>query len=111
MSADAIDRATFDDLRASAGAEFVRDLVETFAAEAPLLVGAMSAAHAATQPGAFRRAAHSLKSNALTFGALPLARTMLEWERGGLPRDGFDPEPLRAALDDAVQALKALCRE
>ncbi len=111
MVTDAIDRAIFDDLRTSAGAEFVGELVETFAAEAPLLVEAMITAHAAAQPGAFRRAAHSLKSNALTFGALPLARTMLEWERGGLPRDGFDAEPLHAALEGAVQALKALCRE
>ena len=111
MSMDAVDRAMFEDLRASAGADFVRDLVDTFAEEAPLLLGAMSAAHAAAQAGAFRRAAHSLKSNALTFGALPLARMMLEWERGGLPRGDFDAQPLRAALEDAVRALRVLCRE
>jgi HPt (histidine-containing phosphotransfer) domain-containing protein len=61
----------------------------------------------------FRRAAHSLKSNANTFGASTLGAMARELELGGLP---VDPSGGAAALDAleeaygrAAGALRELC--
>ena len=66
-----IDAATFAELQARAGADFVDELVDTFLEEAPQMLAELRAAQALGPAGAerFRRAAHSLKSNGLTFGA------------------------------------------
>ena len=69
MSAAVIDPHTFDELQANAGADFVAELVDTFAEEAPPLLAEMRSALAAGAAERFRRAAHSLKSNSSTFGA------------------------------------------
>ena len=75
MTAPTIDRATFDALQETAGAEFVGELVDTF-----LERGAADAAATCAQrwppsdADRFRRAAHSLKSNSNTFGALDARR-------------------------------------
>ena len=69
MPAGAIDRATFDELGQLSGPEFVGELVDTFLDEAPKLIGQLRTARTAGDTEAFRRAAHSLKSNAATFGA------------------------------------------
>ena len=71
MSAAVIDPHTFDELQANAGADFVAELVDTFAEEAPPLIAEMRSALAAGAAERFRRAAHSLKSNSSTFGAHP----------------------------------------
>ena len=78
-----IDRATFAELQATAGAEFVGELVDTFLAEAPAMFAELRAAHAAQSAERFRRAAHSLKSNAHTFGALKLGAMAKALELGG----------------------------
>ena len=64
-----IDPATFAELQDSAGAEFTAELVETFLVEAPGMLAALRDAAAQSDADAFRRAAHSLKSNSQTFGA------------------------------------------
>ena len=69
MTEPTIDRATFDELKEAAGAEFVVELIDTFLTEAPLMLAELSRAFAQREAEAFRRAAHSLKSNANTFGA------------------------------------------
>ncbi len=74
MSETTIDRATFEALQQTAGAEFVGELVDTFLSEAPLMQQDLRAALAAGDADRFRRAAHSLKSNSLTFGAHPARR-------------------------------------
>ena len=84
MSATVIDAATFAELQASAGADFVGELVDTFLEEAPIMLAGMKGALAAGQAEPFRRAAHSLKSNANTFGALVLGQAARELELGGL---------------------------
>ena len=68
-----IDTAIFDDLKETAGAEFVGELVDTFLVEAPVMLRDLRSALATGNADAFRRAAHSLKSNCNTFGALTLA--------------------------------------
>lgn len=84
MSDATIDRATYAELQDTAGAEFVRELVQTFLEEAPVMLKELQGALAAGDVDAFRRTAHSLKSNSLTFGALALGAMARELELGGL---------------------------
>ena len=65
-----IDPTTFAALAQMAGADFVDELVDTFLEEAPQMLADLRAAAAEHDADRFRRAAHSLKSNAMTFGAL-----------------------------------------
>jgi HPt (histidine-containing phosphotransfer) domain-containing protein len=103
-----IDRAAFAELQATAGADFVVELVNTFFEEAPPMLAELRAAQAAGAAERFRRAAHSLKTNAQTFGATALSVQARALEHGGLPADASDIDTLQAQYDDAVAALKAL---
>lgn len=69
----AIDQAVFAELRAATGTEFAAELVTTFLEEAPIMLAELRNAHSNRDADRFRRAAHSLKSNASTFGAVQLA--------------------------------------
>jgi len=97
--AETIDRAVFEDLKSTAGAEFVKDLIDTFLVEAPVMMEDMRSALAAGDAERFRRAAHSLKSNSNTFGAANLAAMAKEIELGGLA-------PVRAASGVPLDALE-----
>ena len=113
-----IDGATFAELVASTGgdAEFVRELIDTYLGDAPELFAQMRTALAAGDAEAFRRAAHSLKSNSATLGALTLSEQAKELEmlgKTGTLRDApakvaaADAEYARvtAALDGKIAAL------
>jgi HPt (histidine-containing phosphotransfer) domain-containing protein len=112
MSEPAIDRVTFNDLQATAGAEFVTELVDTFLEEAPLMLCELRAASAERSADRYRRAAHSLKSNALTFGATALAAQARDLELKGLAADAAADGPGLDALEQgytrAAAELKAL---
>ena len=101
MTAPTIDRATFDALQETTGAEFARELVDTFLEEAPAMLTDLRDALAAGDADRFRRATHSLKSNSLTFGALALGAMARELELGGLA----------SALERGSQPLDALAQE
>jgi histidine phosphotransfer protein HptB len=105
---DAIDRSVFAELQAAAGADFVVDLVQTFFEEAPQIIAEMRAAQAAGGAEQFRRAAHSLKTNASTFGAGALAERARTLELGGLPPNAAGIDALEATYHDAAAALEAL---
>ena len=75
-----VDEAAFRALQQSAGPAFVVDLVDTFLDEAPRMLDQLAAAQQAGAVDAFRRTAHSLKSNSLTFGANTLAAMARELE-------------------------------
>ena len=113
MSAE-IDPATFGELQASAGDEFVAELVATFAEETPRILAELRAARADNNADAFRRAAHSLKSNSATFGARAPEALARALELAGLAadpaRDQAAIDALQAALDSAAAALKELAR-
>ena len=53
MTQPAIDQATFEELQQTAGAEFVRELVDTFLAEAPLMLASLDRALAARDADRF----------------------------------------------------------
>ena len=108
MPSPTIDRSTFDDLKETAGADFVAELVDTFLEEAPTMLAELRSAQADGSAERFRRAAHSLKSNSLTFGALALAAMARELELGGLVADAVPIDALDAEYARAAVALKGL---
>jgi histidine phosphotransfer protein HptB len=110
MTQPLIDPHTFDELQANAGADFVAELVDTFAEEAPLLLAELRNARAAGATERFRRAAHSLKSNGNTFGATGLADVARTLELGGLPPDDTAVDTLERAVQTTLAALLALAR-
>jgi HPt (histidine-containing phosphotransfer) domain-containing protein len=99
MAQPAIDLATFEDLKATAGAEFVVELVDTFLDEAPAMLDELRQALRVGDAETFRRTAHSLKSNGNTFGATALAALARELELEGL-------DPVRAANGAPLDALE-----
>ena len=101
MTRPTIDVATFNELKETAGADFIDELIDTFLTEAPLMLGELRRAFAARDPDVFRRAAHSLKSNANTFGAHTLGAMARELELTGLD----------AVLKGGAQPLEALAQE
>jgi HPt (histidine-containing phosphotransfer) domain-containing protein len=100
MPDSAIDLATYAELQATAGADFVNELVDTFLEEAPGMLAELRSARADADPDRFRRAAHSLKSNSHTFGALALGAQARELELKGMRPDPADD----GARIDALEA-------
>jgi HPt (histidine-containing phosphotransfer) domain-containing protein len=111
MDGSAIDPAVFSDLRNTTGAEFVAELVDTFIEEGPGMLTELRDAHAKRDAERFRRAAHSLKSNGNTFGALKLAALARELELNGLDANWVNAGALLAVEAEYARAaaeLKAL---
>ena len=108
MSEPTISMATFNELQEAAGAEFVGELVATFFEEAPTMLAELRAALAAQNADAFRRAAHSLKSNGNTFGATRLGEMARDLELGGLITDTAPLDALEAEYQRVAAALKEL---
>ena len=98
MTAPTIDLPTFNELKDTAGAEFVVELVDTFLVEGPAMLDDLRRSLAAGNADQFRRAAHSLKSNSNTFGALTLGAMAKELELTGLA-------PALAAKGKTLDAL------
>ena len=105
-----IDLPTFTELQADTGADFVIELVDTLVAEAPGMQAELRTAWAAGAADRFRRAAHSLKTNAQTFGALRLTDAARGLELHGLPPDCAPLDALDASCHEALAALQALAR-
>ena len=61
----------------------MRELVDTFLTEAPSMLADLRESLADGEAERFRRAAHSLKSNANTFGALTLGALAKDLELSG----------------------------
>ncbi len=112
MPESVIDATTFSELQDAAGAEFVGELIGTFLEEAPIMLAELRAARADADAERFRRAAHSLKSNSLTFGALSLGARARELELAGLAADPAADAAAIAALEvaygEAAAALTVL---
>jgi HPt (histidine-containing phosphotransfer) domain-containing protein len=109
MAAPIIDSGTFAELQASAGEDFVGELIDTFFEEAPTMLAELRRAAAAGEAEAFRRAAHSLKSNANTFGALALGTLARELELGGL--DAGTVADALSRLDEEYRSAAAALSE
>jgi len=110
MADTVIDAAIFAELQEAAGAEFVGELIGTFFEEAPQMLAELRAAHSAGAADALRRAAHSIKSNANTFGALRLGEMARNLELGGLVADAAPIDALHAEYECVATALQELGR-
>jgi signal transduction histidine kinase/DNA-binding response OmpR family regulator len=107
---EVIDLGVFRELEATAGSEFVVELVEAFLDDGPAMLAQLRQAHVAADDETFRRAAHTLKSNALTFGAAALADFAKQLELGGMPTGGLQLDQLEAAFATSAAALAELTR-
>jgi HPt (histidine-containing phosphotransfer) domain-containing protein len=111
MGEATFDRATFDALKETTGAEFVMELVDTFLQEAPAMLQDLRDALIAQDAGKFRRVAHSLKSNSNTFGALALGTKARELEMASLSNVPPNGEQLLAALEAEYSRAAAALNE
>ncbi len=110
MTDSPIDHEILAELKDATGEEFAAELVNTFLDEAPGMIDELKAAAAAADADRYRRAAHSIKSNANTFGATALAELAKKVELGELPEAGDlkDATALETALTTAATALRSL---
>ena len=112
MDDSVIDKAVYAELQETAGAEFVAELVDTFFEEASGLLAELRSARAEDHADRFRRAAHSLKTNSNTFGAMKLGAAARDLELKGLDADPARDVAAIAALEveykRAAAALKDL---
>ena len=99
---DVIDGAAIEQLRALSDDDgFVRDIVASFLTDAPALLASLGEGVAEGDAETVRRAAHTLKSSAMTVGATALGRAAEELE--ATARAG--------ALDGADELLDGIERE
>ncbi len=112
-----IDEAVLARLADGTGGDegFVSELIEQFVADAPRLVAAARAGLDAGDAEEVRRAAHTLKSNAATFGAHALAGRSRELEdaakRGALEGASEQVDDMGSELDLVLEALPAVWRK
>ena len=106
-----IDKATFEELKQMSGADFINELIDAFLEDAPDMIQNMRTATATGDVETFRRNAHSLKSNAYTFGATELGGLARELERMGRESNlaiGTRLEVLNEELGKVAQELSVL---
>ena len=108
MSEPVIDMAVYNELADTAGAEFAAELAGTFMEEAPGMLAELRAAQAAAKADVFRRAAHSLKTNSVTFGATRLGAMARDIELGGLTAEAAPLDALEAEYQRVAAALTEL---
>jgi GAF domain-containing protein/CheY-like chemotaxis protein len=112
-----IDEAVLARLADGTGGDegFVSELIEQFVADAPGLVAAARAGIDTGDAEEVRRAAHTLKSNAATFGAHALAGRSRELEdaakRGVLEGASERVDAMGSELDLVLEALPAVWRK
>jgi HPt (histidine-containing phosphotransfer) domain-containing protein len=106
-----IDLTAFEELKQISGAEFITELIDAFLDDAPRMIESMREALAAKDVESFRRNAHSLKSNANTFGATGLGALAKELEFMAKENNldiGNRLEVLHEALTKVAEELKGM---
>ena len=106
-----IDPTTFQNLIAGTDSAFVKELIDTFLDDAPTMLNDLRQSLAEKNAEVFRRAAHSLKSNGASFGALQLAAQAKDLEllgkTGDLAQVGDKLTVLTTEFDRVKVALRA----
>lgn len=102
-----LDPAVLAELLATTGDDpaFVRELVDTYLAEAPGQLDAIAAAIDGADAAALVRPAHTLKSTSATLGAMRLAAAARRLEMTG--RSGSVDATAKADLDAAREEWRA----
>jgi len=106
-----IDQATFNELKQMSGADFINELIDAFLEDAPNMIQNMYTALEKKDVESFRRNAHSLKSNANTFGATELAALAKELEFMAKENNlevGSKLETLKEAYGKVAEELKGM---
>ncbi|MFM8426758.1 MAG: Hpt domain-containing protein [Chloroflexota bacterium] len=106
-----LDLNTFNILKESTGEDFIAELIDAFFADTLTQMSDMKSAMAANDAETFRRAAHSLKSNAATFGATDLQALARELEMMGREKNlavGNRLESLKEAFELVKRQLSEL---
>lgn len=106
-----LNKTTFEELKQLSGKDFINELIDAFLEDAPNMIAAMQAALAGKDVESFRRNAHSMKSNANTFGAAELATLAKELEalgKEGKLDIGNRLEALKEAFGKAAEELKRM---
>ena len=108
-----IDLKVFNELKDATGADFIGELVQAFLEDAPAQIAQMQSALGGHDAESFRRAAHTLKSNAATFGATDLSGLARELEMLGRENNlavGNRLQVLEEAFDQVKNQLNELIR-
>lgn len=100
-----LDMITFNNLKESTGEDFIGVLIETFFEDTAKQMDQMRSALASRDAETFRRAAHSLKSNAATFGAMDLAGLARELESMGR-EENLEVGNRLVVLNEAFELVK-----
>ena len=112
MTENVIDLAVYQELSEMVGDDFIDEMVDAFLEEGVQFVADLDRAIADQDVERFRRAAHSLKSNAATFGAMKLsglAKELEEMARDGQLKGAAEKlKPVSDAFSKAEQGLKEL---
>jgi HPt (histidine-containing phosphotransfer) domain-containing protein len=106
-----IDQATFNELKQMSGADFINELIDAFLDDAPNMIQNMQTALDTKDVESFRRNAHSLKSNANTFGATELGTLAKELEMMGKENNleiGNRLEVLSEAFGKVAEELRGM---
>lgn len=115
MTESIIDRPTLEALASTTDKEFVGELVNTFLDDAPQLLASLESGLSAQDAESFRRAAHSLKSNGASLGAMAFSEAAKELEMMGKAGDLAAAPPkvasLRKQFDEVAAALKDYLHE
>ena len=101
-----IDEKTFAELKQMSGAEFINELIDTFLEDSPGLIEEMESALKVNNVDSFRRAAHSLKSNAATFGANELFALAKELEMLGKENKLTETGDRLKALQESYESVR-----
>ncbi len=101
-----IDKTTFDELKQMSGDDFINELIDTFLEDAPKMIAEIKSSHAANNAETFRRAAHSMKSNAATFGASQLAALAKELEMLGKENKLSETGDRLKGLEEAYASVR-----
>jgi PAS domain S-box-containing protein len=110
-STETLDPATLDTLASSLGggqegSECVRELVNAFLEDAPGQIATLASALERDDDEAAQRAAHTLKSNAATFGAQPLTELCRELEAIGRQGELDKAAPLLARVEEEWERVR-----
>ena len=106
-----IDKATFEELKQMSGVDFINELIDAFLDDAPNMIQNMQAALETKDIESFRRNAHSLKSNANTFGATELGVRAKELEFMAKENNldvGTKLDVLKEEFDKAAEELQGM---
>jgi len=106
-----INKATFEELKQMSGDDFINELIDAFLEDAPNMLNNMKVALEQKDVESFRRNAHSMKSNANTFGAMELGALAKELEFMAKENNldvGNRFEVLQERYDKVAEELKGM---